>query len=96
LLGDLELNGSLRLLLHYDRSRRDAITVRHVANAELHEIASAQLAVNGQVEQGQVSQSIRQLQANTDRPDVLQLQRSFLTDDLALVPWLAVCAVAMK
>jgi hypothetical protein len=46
LLGDLELNGSPGLLLHEDRSRRNAITAGHVADAQRHHTASAQLAVN--------------------------------------------------
>jgi hypothetical protein len=46
LLGDLELNGSLCLLLRDNGSGSDSIAVRYIADAQLHEIASSELAVD--------------------------------------------------
>src|SRR5512145_2878311 len=40
--GDLELYGSLGLLLHDDRSRGDVIAVGDVAHAQLHQVAGTQ------------------------------------------------------
>jgi hypothetical protein len=50
---NLELNGSLRLLLHDNGSRSDSIAMRYIADAQLHEIASSKLAVDSEVEQGE-------------------------------------------
>ena len=53
--GELELDRASSLLLHHDGARSYPITVRNVAHSNLHQIASAQLAINGQVEQGKIS-----------------------------------------
>ena len=55
LLGDFELHWALGLLLHDDRPRANAIAVRDVSNAQPDQIASAQLAVDGQVEQCKIA-----------------------------------------
>src|SRR5205823_10095966 len=60
----------------------------HVAYSELDEVAGAQLAVDTQIEKGKLAQPALHLQANSDCPDLLQLERGFLTDRLALVPCL--------
>jgi hypothetical protein len=49
-LRDFELNGTLGFLLHDDGSRSDSITVCDISDAQLHEIAASQLAVDGQIE----------------------------------------------
>jgi hypothetical protein len=45
------LHGPARLLLHHHRTRPDTATADEVTDANLHYIATAQLAVDGQVEQ---------------------------------------------
>jgi len=60
--------------------------VRDVADADFDEIASAQLAVDCEVEHSQVSNLMRVLKLNPDRPDVFRLQRWLLTDKFAFVP----------
>ena len=47
--GDLKLNWATGLLLHHDRSTRDAITMANVANTEFHQITGAERAINSQV-----------------------------------------------
>src|SRR5687768_16511191 len=47
---DLELNRTLRPLLEHNGPGSDAIAMAHVSNAQLHEVASAKLAVDAQVE----------------------------------------------
>ena len=49
-LGDLELHRSRGLLLHDDGPRGDAVAVADVADLQPDEIASAQLAVDTEVE----------------------------------------------
>ena len=46
-------------------------------------------AVDAQVEEGQLTHTVLHLKPNPERPNVLQLERGLLPDDLALVPWLA-------
>jgi len=55
-------------------------------DAKPHQIAPTQLAVDGEVEQRKFPGSMIQLQPNSDRPDLLQLQRWLLAKQLALVP----------
>jgi hypothetical protein len=47
LLRDFELNGPLGLLLHDDCPRSNALAVRNVPHAQLHEITRSKLAIDG-------------------------------------------------
>jgi hypothetical protein len=47
---DLELHGSFRLLLNHDRAIPNAATGNDVADADFHNIATAQLAVDREIE----------------------------------------------
>ena len=47
----LELDGPARLLLHHHRTRPDTATADEVTDTNFHYIATAQLAVDGQIEQ---------------------------------------------
>ncbi len=87
-LGDLELHRTFRLLLHDNSARRDLIAVGNIQDAKLHKIASAELRINGEVEQSQIPSAVPQLKPDPDSPDVAQLQRRLLADELVLVPWL--------
>jgi hypothetical protein len=53
------------------------------------EIAAAQLAVDGQVEHGKVTDRMGFLKADADGPDVLGLERWLLADEFSLVPGFA-------
>ena len=57
----------------------DVVTCRYQA---------PKLAVDSQVEQGEFSNSLLHLQPDAQSPDVLELERRLLPNDLALVPWL--------
>ena len=83
---DLELDGSLGLVLHHDGTRGDLVTVAEVAHLERNEVAPAKLAVNAQVEEGEFPYPLLHLQPKSKSPDVPQLERSLLSDDLAFVP----------
>ena len=54
-LGQLELNGLVSFLLDDDGPLIDPATGADVTNAQGHEIATTEFAVNRQVEQGQLS-----------------------------------------
>jgi hypothetical protein len=60
-LRDLKLNRPLGLLLHDDRARSDPITVGDITDAQLQEIAAAQLAVERQIEQRELALAIAQM-----------------------------------
>jgi hypothetical protein len=90
---DLELDRSLRLVLHHDSPRGQLLAVANVPDLEGNEGASTKLAVDPQIEEREFAHPVFHLESNTECPDVLGLERSFLADDLALVPWLAVNGV---
>jgi hypothetical protein len=86
LLREFKLHRTLGFLLHDYRARSDDTSVTHVPHTQLHQIARSQLAVDGEVEERQLSRAAADLQSYADRPDIFQLQRSFLPHQLALVP----------
>lgn len=61
----------------------------NVAHTQADEVAATQLAVDGQVEHGEVTDSMGVLEINSNGPDVLRLQGRLLADELALVPCFA-------
>jgi hypothetical protein len=61
--------------------------LEHIVNVKRHKVAPAQLAVDGEIEQREFPDSMIQLQSNPDGPDLLQLQRWLLADQLPFVPW---------
>jgi len=58
LLGDLELHGLLRLLLHNNRASGDMTPLNHIVDAKPDQITPAQFAVDGEVEQCKFSGSM--------------------------------------
>ena len=58
----------------------------HIANPKAHQITTAQLAVDRQVEYGQVADVVRILEMESNGPDILWLERWLLADQLAFVP----------
>ena len=86
LVGDLELNGAVRLELHDRHLGRDVAPLGNIANAKLDEIACAQVAVDGQVKQNQVPRLLNRSQTTTDSADLFQGQRQLPANQFALVP----------
>ena len=84
--GDFELDVALRLALEDYCPVQKTLSVGDITDAQGHQIAATQLAVDGEIKQAKVTDLGRQLQTNPDGPDFLQLERTFLADDLALVP----------
>lgn len=62
--GNLKLDRSLGLLLHDNRSGSNPIALDHIVNLEPDQIARAQLAIDGEVEQREFPGSMAQLQPN--------------------------------
>jgi len=61
----------------------------NIADLQGDEVASTQLAVDTQVEKCELAHPVLHLEADAERPNVLELERGLLPDDLALVPRLA-------
>jgi hypothetical protein len=79
----------MRLVLHHHGPSRDLVAVADIPDLEADQVAAAQLAVDTQIEQGELAYPTRHLEPDAKDPDVLELERCLLPDDLALVPWLA-------
>src|SRR3974390_108918 len=71
LLGNLELDRSLRLLLHYNGASCNTFSMHDISNFKLHQIARSQLTVNGEIKQSEFPCPLRQLEAYADRPNLL-------------------------
>ena len=89
LLSDLELHRSKSLLLHDHSPTGHALPVRDVSDAQPHQITGPELAVDGEVKQRKLAGSLRELQTDTDGPDVFEAQRGLLSDKFALIPGFA-------
>ena len=87
LRGDLELDGARGLLLDEAGSCRFLGAMGNVSNVEANQVASPQqLAVDGEIEESQLADVPSQLQPDPDGPDLLELGRGLLADELAAVP----------
>jgi hypothetical protein len=58
----------------------------NISHPKVHQIAAAQLAVDGEVEHSQLANLLVELEMYPDGPDVFLLERWFLTNQLAFVP----------
>jgi hypothetical protein len=56
-------------LLKHHRARGQAVTVAHVADAQLEKGAGAQLAVDPRIGQGKVAHAALHLEPNPNRPE---------------------------
>jgi len=61
--------------------------VGYVPYLQFDEITSTQLAVDGEIKERKVSDVAAQLKSDSDRPDVFQPERRFLSCQLPFVPW---------
>jgi hypothetical protein len=57
-----------------------------IRNPQSYQIARAQFAVDGKIEQCNIPGPVRDLQSNPDRPDLPQLEWRLMPDQSALVP----------
>ena len=63
-LGQFKLYGSLGLLLNNQRPWQYLIAVSNVANFQTDEVAAAQLAIDGQVEQSEITDGVGVLEVD--------------------------------
>jgi len=60
--------------------------VHDIINAQSDQVAATQLTVDPQVEEAEVTLAARDLQPDTDLPDLLEREGALLAGELALVP----------
>ena len=73
-------------LTHNDCPRGNSITTAHITCSQTYQITRAQFTVDAEVEHRQLSQPSLHLEANSNRPDLLELERHLLADQLTFVP----------
>jgi len=86
LLRDFEANGFTRFVLSNGCSIERIPMRRHVSDFHADNITSSKFAVDGQVKQREIPNTVRQLKARSHRPDMLWAERWSCSDDLAFVP----------
>ena len=85
-LDKLELHGSFRLLLHHDRAIPNATAGNDVANADLDHIATAQLAVDREVEKRSIPQAPVLVKPEANGPNLLRFKCALCAKHASLVP----------
>jgi hypothetical protein len=70
---DFKLHGSTGLLLDDSRAIAERSATHQVTNFELYEIAAAEFALDGAIEQRAVAQAPMFVEIEADRPDVARL-----------------------
>jgi hypothetical protein len=86
LFGDFKFNRLPRFLLHHHRPFGNGRTMSNILNSDLDEITTSQLAIDGKIEQSQITNLQGYLKPDANCPDFLQLEWWFLACQLALVP----------
>ena len=74
------------LLLHDDSSRPHMSAAHQLANLDLHDVASAQLAVDGEVEESSFAHPLFPIEEEANGADLLRLERSLGADQLTCIP----------
>ncbi|AEH89508.1 hypothetical protein Mesop_5090 [Mesorhizobium opportunistum WSM2075] len=77
---------SAGLLLDEHRASSDILPGNKVAYFDLDEVATAQLAVDRQIEERSVSQTPLPIEKEANRPYLSRFQRAFRSDLLACIP----------
>src|SRR4051812_5036828 len=83
-LRQLELHRPLSLFLDHHGPREYLGPVRDVAYSKADEIAAAKLAVDSQVEHGQIADCMRVLKVNSDSPESFGFKGGFWPTSLSL------------
>jgi hypothetical protein len=82
LLGQFELDRPGGFLLHDYGPFSHAVVRDDIAELQGHQVAIAQLAIEGEVKQRKVTSISLKLEADTNGPNLLGHKRGFLSDQL--------------
>ncbi len=86
LLHDLELNGPAGLPLHDSGSGPHPPIQGHIVDPERDQVTGAQLAVESEVEQGQIPDAMSDLEPDPNGPDFFDFESRLGSNQLAPVP----------
>lgn len=86
MFGDFKLHRSSGLALRDPRSRPHLVALHHVFDPQVDEIAAAQLAINGQIEERQVTHAVGNLKPDANGPNFAGLQRRLLARHPTFIP----------
>jgi len=89
LLRHLKLDGLAGLFLTHGCSVDRVTMRRNVLHPQADDVAASELAIDGEIEHGQVACSPCDLQFGSDRPDVLRPKRRLGTNQLVFIPGFA-------
>ena len=81
-----KLHGLVRFALNDRHPFTNSVVPYNVSNFERDQVATAQLAIDCDVEQSEIAKITRQFKASTDGLDLFRKQRAFLSDEATLVP----------
>src|SRR5262245_5495803 len=74
----------------------DGITMGcHISNPQAYQVAPPKFAVDGEIEQGEISKAFQQLESRSDRPNMFRAKRRLGPGELALVPRLSDSAIRL-
>jgi hypothetical protein len=85
LLRDLELNGPAGLPLHDSSSGSHPLVESYIVDPERDEVTSVQLAVDRQIEKGQIPNAMRHLESDPNGPDFFDFESRLGSNQLAPV-----------
>ena len=86
LLHDLELNRTAGFVLDNRRSVSHVAACRDVVDPKADEVAAAQLAVDGEVEQREIALAVLNLKSDPYGLDLFRPKRTLLANETAFVP----------
>ena len=75
----------LRFVLNDHGSGNGLTCMNDIVDSQPHQVASPEFAVDGQVEQGEITNPIGDLQTNSNGPDFLEFKWRFRADEFAFV-----------
>jgi hypothetical protein len=87
LFRDLELDRTAGLVLDNRRAVSHLTTCRDVVDPKANEIATAKLAVDGEIEHRQIAFAVLDLKPDTNGPGLFRPQGTLLSVKTAFVPW---------
>src|SRR5262249_46428353 len=67
----------------------------HINNPQAYQVAPPKFAVDGEVEQCEISEAFQQLEPRSDRPNMFRAKRRLGPGELALVPRLSDSAIRL-
>jgi hypothetical protein len=86
LLHDFKLDRSPCLFLDHGATVSHPAADAYVVDLQADEIATSELAVDREIEQGKISFPTLQLKPNPNGPGIFRLERALLADQAAVVP----------